>query len=100
MTIRRLKNPTNIYRIDVKKTRRERGYLALEDVWIKSKFLRSNMPIREVGRSGDRKNSRGRRKRRWKAWTGRLGARLKHHLGAIDLGVKLGAMIYGAEVVF
>ena len=48
MTILKLKNSTNIYRIDVKKTRRERGYLTLEDLRIKSKFPRSNMPIREV----------------------------------------------------
>ena len=66
MTILKLRNPTNIYRIDVKKNRRERGYLALEDLRVKSKFLRSNMPIREVGQSGERKNPRGgeRRERR------------------------------------
>ena len=65
------------------------------------------MPIREVGRSGERKNPRGRRKKRKKAWAGRLGPGLKHHLGAIDhgakiynaeLGAKLGARIYGAEL--
>ena len=55
MTILRFKNPTNIYRIDAKKLGGERGYLALEDLQIKSKFLRSNMPIHEVGRSGERK---------------------------------------------
>ena len=107
MTILKLKNPTNIYRIDVKKTRRERGYLALEDLRIKSKFPRFNMPIREVGRSGERKNPRGRRKKRKKARTGRLGIGLKHHLDAIDLGValdannhgaKLGAKIYGTKL--
>ena len=112
MTILKLKNPTNIYRIDLgKKTRRERGYLALEDLRIKSKFSRSNMPIREVGRSGERKNPSGRRKKRKKARTERLGAGLKHYIGAIDLGtvldannhdakfgVKLGAKIYGAKV--
>ena len=51
------------------------------------------------------------RKKRKKAWAGRLGAGLKHHLGAIDLGTvlgannhgtklgaKLGAKIYGAKV--
>ena len=62
------------------------------------------MPIREVGRSGERKNPRGRRKKRKKAWAGRMGAGLKHHLGAklgaIDPGAELGAMISGAEVVF
>ena len=47
------------------------------------------MPIHEVGRSGERKNSKERRKKRKKAWVGRLGAGLKHHLGAIDLGAKL-----------
>ena len=80
----------------------ERGYPALEDLQIKSKFPRSNMLIREVGRSGERKNPRGRRKKRKKARTGRLGPGLKHHLGAIDhgteLSAKLGARIYGAEL--
>ena len=98
MTILRLKNPTNIYRIDAKKLEGERGYLALEDLRIKSKFLRSNMPIREVGRSGERKNPRGRRKKRKKARAERLGLGLKHHLDAIDHGAKLGAKIYGAEL--
>ena len=72
-----------------KKLEGERGYLALEDLWIKSKFARSNMPIHEVGRGGERKNPRGRRKKRKKARAGRLGPRLKH---------KLGAKIYGAEL--
>ena len=49
MMIIMLKNPTNIYRIDAKKLRGERGDLALEDLRIKSKFPRFNMPIREVG---------------------------------------------------
>ena len=40
------------------------------------------MPIHEVGQSGERKNARGRRKKRKKAQAGRLGAGLKHHLGA------------------
>ena len=56
------------------------------------------MSIREVGRSGERKNTRGRRKKRKKARAGRLGPRLKHHLGPIDHGAKLGAKIYGAEL--
>ena len=61
---------------------------------------------------GRQKNPRGRRKKRKKARTGRLGPGLKHHLGAIDLGAKiysaelgarnygakLGARIYGAEL--
>ena len=86
-----------------KKLGGERGYLALEDLWIKSKFPRSNMPIREVGRSGERKNPRGRRKKRKKARAGRLGTGLKQQLGAIDHGSKiygaeLGARIYGAEL--
>ena len=42
-----------------KKLGGERGYLALEDLRIKSKFPRSNMPIREVGRSGERKTREG-----------------------------------------
>ena len=81
-----------------KKLGGKRGYLALEDLQIKSKFPRSNMPIREVGRSGERKNPRGRRKKRKKAWAGRLGPGLKHHLGTIDHGAKLGAKIYGAKL--
>ena len=56
------------------------------------------MPIREVGRSGERKNPRGRRKKRKKAQAGRLGAGLKHHLGAIDPGAKLGTRIYDAKL--
>ena len=56
------------------------------------------MPICEVGRSGERKNPRGRRKKRKKARAGRLGPGLKHHLSAIDHGAKLGAEIYGAEL--
>ena len=62
------------------------------------------MPIREVGRSGERKNPRGRRKKRKKARAERSGTGLKHHLGAVDLGAVLGANNYsaklGAEVVF
>ena len=100
--ILKLKNPTNIYRIDLKKIRRERGYLALEDLRIKSKFTRSNMPIHKVGRSGERKNLRGRRKKKKKARTERLDAELKHKLGAkLDAnnhGAKLGAKIHGAEL--
>ena len=95
MKIFKLKNPTNIYRIDLKKTRRERGYLALGDLRIKSKFTRSNMPIHEVGRSGKRKNPRGRKKKRKKARAARLGVGLKHHLSARIFGAK----IYGAELV-
>ena len=55
MTILRFKNPTNMYRIDAKKQGGERVYLALEDLRIKSRFSRSNMSIREVGWSGERK---------------------------------------------
>ena len=54
------------------------------------------MPIREVGRSGERENPRGRRKKRKKARAARLGAGLKHHLGARIFGAKLGAKIFGA----
>jgi len=74
-----------------KKLGGERGYLALEDLRIKSKFLRSNVSIREVGRSGERKNPRGRRKKRKKARAGRLGA-------GLDLGAKLGANNHGAKI--
>ena len=54
-----------------------------------------------------REKTRERRKKRKKARAGRLGAGLKHHIGAIDLGAvldvnnhgaKLGAKIYGAKV--
>ena len=96
--ILRLKNTTNIYRIDAKKLGDERGYLALKDLWIKSKFPRSNMLIREVGRSEERKNLRGRRKKRKKARARRLGPELKHHLGSIDHGAKLDAKIYGVKL--
>ena len=41
-----------------KKLEGKRGYLALEDLRIKSKFTRSNMSIREVGWSGERKPER------------------------------------------
>ena len=97
MTILRFKNPTNIYRIDTKKQGGERGYLALEDLRMKSKFPRSNMPIREVWRSGERKNPRGRRKKR-KARVERLGPELKHKLGIKIYTAELGAMSYGAEL--
>ena len=82
-----------------KKLGGERGYLALKDLRIKSKFLRSNMPIHEVGRSGERKNPRGRRKKRKKARTGRLGPGLNgRDLGARNYGVELGARVTGAEL--
>ena len=98
MTILRFKNPTNIYRIDAKKLGWERGYLALEDLWIKSKFPRSNMSIHEVGRSEERKNLRGRRKKRNNARAGRLGLGLKHKLSANHPGTVLGAKIYDVEL--
>ena len=85
-----------------KKLGGKRGYLALEDLQIKLKFPRSNMPIREVGRSGERENPRGRRKKRKKARTGRLGPGLKHKLGAeLDArsySTELGARVTGAEL--
>ena len=56
------------------------------------------MSIREVGRSGERKNPRERRKKRKKARAGRLGPGLKHHLGAKIYGAKFGARIYGAKL--
>ena len=57
------------------------------------------MPIREVGRSGERKNLRGKRKKRKKTRAERLGAGLKHNLGAVDLGANNhGAKIHGAEL--
>jgi len=56
------------------------------------------MAIHEVGRSGERKNTRARRKKRKKARAARLGAGLKHHLGARIFGAKLGAKIYGVKL--
>ena len=61
------------------------------------------MPIHEVGRNGERKNSRGRRKKRKKARAERLDAGLKHHLDANNYSAKVGvnnhgAKIYGAKV--
>ena len=44
------------------------------------------MPIREVWRSGERNNPRGRRKKSKKARAERLGAGLKHKLDSVDLG--------------
>ena len=98
MTIRRLKIRLIYIESMRKKLGGERGYLTLEDLRIKSKFARYNMPIREVGRSGERKNPRGRRKKRKKARAGRLEPGLKHHLGAIDIGAKLDARIYGTKL--
>ena len=100
MTILRLKIRLIYIESMRNKLRRERGYLALEDLWIKSKFLRSNMPIREVGRSGERKNPRGRRKKMKKVRAGRLGVGLKHHIGVIDLGAMVIDAENGAEMVF
>ena len=48
---------------------------------------------------GRKKNPRRRRKKRKKARAGRLGAELKHNLGANNHGAKLGAKIHGAELV-
>ena len=58
------------------------------------------MPIREVGRSGERKNPRGRRNKRKKAWARRLGSGLKHQLGVSHPSAELDAKIYGVEMVF
>ena len=56
------------------------------------------MSIREVERSGKRKNPRGGRKKKKKAREGRLRGGLKHYHGTIDPGAKLGAKIYGAKL--
>jgi hypothetical protein len=50
----------------------ERGYLAYEDLWIKSKFPRSNLSIQEIGRVRKSKNPRGRRNK-WKPQPRKLG---------------------------
>ena len=56
------------------------------------------MPIREVGRSGERKNPSGRRKKRKKARTERLGPGLKYKLRASHPSTKLSTKIYGTEL--
>ena len=56
------------------------------------------MLICEVGQSGERKNPRGRRKKRKKARVGRFGAGLKHYLGVIDLGANNHGAKLGAKV--
>ena len=56
------------------------------------------MPIRDIGRSGERKNPRGRRKKRKKARAGRLGAGLKYYLDSIDLGVVFDTNNHGAKL--
>ena len=95
MTILRFKNPTNMYRIDAKKQGGERVYPALEDLWIKSRFSRSNMSIREVGWSGEKKNPRrNKRKNARRRSAGWVKCRC---LGAIHYGAELGASHSGAE---
>ena len=81
-----------------KKLGGERGYLVLEDLRIKSKFLRSNMPICEVGRSGERKKPEREEKEEEEGSGKKIGAGLKHHLGAIDLGVVLGTNNHGTKI--
>ena len=60
-----------------KKLGGERGYLALEDLRIKSKFPRSNMPIREVGRSGREKKPERKEKEEEKSSGRKVGGRVK-----------------------
>ena len=98
MTILRLKNPTDIYQIDAKKLGGERGYLALKDLRIKSKFPRSNMPIHEVGRSGERKKPEREEKEEEEGSGRKVGVGLKHQLGASHPGAELGAKICGAKL--
>jgi hypothetical protein len=81
-----------------RKLQGERGYLALEDLWIKSKFSRSNMPIPEVGRSGESKNPRERRKERKEPRPDKLGADFKLYQSATDLGAVLGAKDISAKI--
>ena len=95
MTIITFKNPTNIYRIDAKKLGGGRGYLPLEDLRIKSRFSRFNMPIHEVGREKTREG--GERRGRTLGQEG--WARVKcRELGAIHYGVELGVRVTGAEL--
>jgi hypothetical protein len=81
-----------------KKLGGEQGYLALKDLRIKSKFSRSNMSILEVGRSGENKNPRGRRKKKEEASARKGGDHFKKHNGATYLGAMLGANSYGAKL--
>ena len=99
MTILKLKNLTNIYRIDLKKK------LGGNEDTLLLKIYGSNQSFQgpicrfvRQGEVGERKNPRGGRKKRKKARAGRLGAGLKHHLGAIDLGFALGVRIYDAKL--
>ena len=98
MTILRLKNLTNIYRIDTKKTRRGAripcSRRSMDQIKVsKVKYADSCGRTKWGG-----KNPRGRRRKRKKARAKRLRAGLKHHLGAIDPSAKLGAKIYGAKL--
>jgi hypothetical protein len=80
-----------------KKLAGERRYLALEDLWIKSKFPQLKMRIREVGYSGETKNSRGRRKKIMKAQGGRgAGHSFKQSLGAM-MNIVIGTNADGAK---
>ena len=73
----------------------ERGYLALEDLWIKSRFSRFNMPISEGGRGGERKNPRGRRKKMNKAREGRwLWQRARRKNYGAELGARLSCQLH------
>ena len=55
------------------------------------------MSIREVGRSRERKKPEREVKEEEEGSGRKVGAGLKHHLGAIDIGVKLSVRIYGAK---
>jgi hypothetical protein len=81
-----------------KKLAGERGYLALEDLQIKSKFPRSKMPIREVGRSGETKKPERKEKEKEEASGRKRGWLFTRDLGAIHLGAKLHAENPGAKL--
>ena len=105
MTILWLKNLTNIYWIDAKKTRREARMPCSRRSTDQTKVFKVQY-VDSWGRAkwGERKPEREEKE---EEEAGRLGAGLKHHLGAIDLGAvlsannhdtKLGAKIYGAKL--
>ena len=56
------------------------------------------MPIHEVGRSGGEKKPEREKKEEEEGSGRKVGLGLKHHLGVIDHGAKLGVKIYGAEL--
>ena len=78
--------------------RGERGYLAREDAWIKSKYPRSNSSIQEIGRVRERKKPRGGGRNESSVAKGSLASGLESILGARIHGAELGTKICGADL--